>query len=65
MNKVARFEKVSYEQFREDWLKTFPYDNEEHVEEIYNNIKLPKRSTTGSAGYDFYIPENFFIKSYR
>lgn len=62
MNKIARFEKVSYEQFKEDWLKTFPYDNEEHVEETYKNIRLPKRSTIGSAGYDFYIPENFFIK---
>lgn len=27
----------------------------------YNNIKLPKRATTGSAGYDFYAPFNITI----
>lgn len=26
------------------------------IKEIYDNIKLPKRATSGSAGYDFYSP---------
>lgn len=59
MNKVAKFEKVSYEQFKEA-IEDFYVDNfsnfldEYEIEKIYNEIKLPKRSTTGSAGYDFY-----------
>lgn len=54
MHKIARFEKVSYEQFKKDWLKNFP--ETENVRYIYDSIKLPKRATTGSAGYDFYAP---------
>lgn len=61
MKKIAKFEKVSFEQFEKDWLKCFPNTN--HVKEIYNSIKLPKRATTGSAGYDFYAPGNLvFVK---
>ncbi len=56
MKKIAQFFKVSMEQFVEDWLKAFPYDEECCAEEIYNHIKLPKRATSGSAGYDFYSP---------
>ena len=69
MDKVAKFEKVSFEQFYKDWVKAFPDDYEEmstdqikaHVVEVYNKIKLPKRSTTGSAGYDFFSPCNLFL----
>lgn len=71
MNKIARFEKVSYEQFRDDWNKAFPYysehgmDIEDDIREIYDNIMLPKRSTIGSAGYDFYLPDNIkLFKNY-
>lgn len=56
MEKVAKFEKVSFEQFKKDWLDTFTSYNEDQIKEIYDNIKLPKRATTGSAGYDFYTP---------
>lgn len=59
MNKIAQFEKVSFEQFEKDWLKCFP--DTENVKEIYDSIKLPKRATTGSAGYDFYAPSNVTI----
>ena len=43
---IAKFEKVSQEEFLKacDSL------------EVYNDIKLPKRATAGSAGYDFYAP---------
>ena len=54
MEKIAKFMKVSFAQFEADWKKQFPAcDN---VREIYDNIKLPKRATAGSAGYDFYTP---------
>ena len=53
MNKIAQFEKVSYEEFYKDWLKTFPNETRD-IAEIYNAIKLPRRATKGSAGYDFY-----------
>ena len=55
MNKIAQFEKVSYEEFYKDWLKTFPNETRD-IAEIYNAIKLPRRATKGSAGYDFYTP---------
>ena len=44
--RIAKFEKVSQEEFFKacDSL------------EVYNDIKLPKRATAGSAGYDFYAP---------
>lgn len=54
MQKIADFEKVSFEQFEKDWLKVFP--ETENVREIYDGIKLPQRATAGSAGYDFYAP---------
>lgn len=49
MMKIAKFEKVSFEQFEKDWLKNFPDTND--VKAVYDSIKLPKRATTGSAGY--------------
>ena len=47
--RIARFEKVSLTVF----LESFKEDN---ANEIYDTIKLPKRATIGSAGYDFYAP---------
>lgn len=47
MNTVAKFEKVSFEQYAKDVEK---------ADEIYENIQLPQRATKGSAGYDFYMP---------
>lgn len=69
MHRIAKFEKVSYEQFKKDWLDTFAqryYDlDAEYVDKtirkIYDSIKLPKRATTGSAGYDFFSPYPFTI----
>ena len=57
MNRIAKFHKVSFEQFLEDWVDTFGNTyQEEKIIEIYNNIKLPKRKTTYSAGHDISIP---------
>lgn len=58
---IAKFEKVSFEQFFKDMIDTSGMlDNT--IEETYKNIKLPKRATTGSAGYDFYSPIDFELK---
>ena len=54
MKRIAKFEKVSFEQFKKDWIDTFGETTS--LEEIYNSIKMPKRATIGSAGYDFFAP---------
>ena len=59
---VAKFEKVSYEQFKKDWGDTFNASDEEIIRKIYDGIKLPKRATVGSAGYDFFAPIGLKIK---
>lgn len=57
MKRVAKFEKVSFEQFKNDWRDTFGKEiSEDEIKEIYDGIKLPKRATVGSAGYDFFAP---------
>jgi len=51
MQKIAQFSKVSAKRFATDWLDTFG-----EAETVYEKIELPKRATSGSAGYDFYMP---------
>ena len=53
--RIAKFEIVSKEQF----FNSLDYENKE---EIYSSLKLPKRATKGSAGYDFYAPFNITLK---
>ena len=67
---IAQFEKVSYEQFFKDFVKTFNLqatrkledgtienvDLDSFIRPFYDSIKLPQRATNGSAGYDFYTP---------
>lgn len=62
MTRIARFEKVSAEQFAADMKKNFPALIDNEIAEIYNKIKLPARATSGSAGYDFYIPLTVSLK---
>lgn len=52
MQKIAKFEKVSFEQFSEAYTDT--YGSTEGLEEAYNSVKLPRRATVGSAGYDIF-----------
>ena len=54
MKKIAKFEKVCFENFKSAFESDFPQFVD--VKAIYDNIKLPKRATTGSAGYDFFTP---------
>ena len=53
MRRIAKFHKVSPAQFAKDWKDTFEQYSEEEIRNIYDSLKLPKRATTGSAGYDF------------
>ena len=58
MQKIAKFSKVSFQQFQESWQDTF----HETVEQtVYDEIKLPARATAGSAGYDFFSPLTFSL----
>lgn len=56
MKRIAKFEKVSLKQFSADWKDTFGDVTEEKIQEIYDQIPLPRRATAGSAGYDFFAP---------
>lgn len=63
MKKIAKFEKVSFKQFKSDWADTFADAySEEETEKIYNELVLPTRATTGSAGYDFFSPVDITIE---
>ena len=72
MNKVAEFEKVSYEQFREDLKSCLEeaYDveitnmdkYEKTAQLAYSFVKLPERATSGSAGYDIVSPIGFELR---
>lgn len=78
---VAKFEKVSYKQFKKDFEDTFTWGDmmalgllpprltepdkcviEATIRKIYDKIELPKRSTKGSAGYDFFSPITIDLK---
>lgn len=61
MPKIAKFYKVSYEQFYQDYKATFPND-ERSIKDIYEAILVPKRATKGSAGHDFYAPCSITLK---
>ncbi len=61
MERIAKFEKVSQKRFIIDWIDTFGGD-EAAAEKVYEEIKLPRRATKGSAGYDFYSPLEFTLK---
>ena len=55
MQRIAKFEKVSYEQFSAAYKDDFGAGDDE-IRKVYDLIKLPRRATAGSAGYDFYTP---------
>lgn len=62
MQTVAKFHKVSKEQFIYDFKDSFPSYDETTINQIYDSLQLPKRATVGSAGYDFYTPIDFTLK---
>ena len=54
--RIAIFDKVSFEQFKEGLGDCFGDCYDEKAREVYENLKLPARATGGSAGYDFFAP---------
>ncbi len=56
MKRIAKFEKVSIEQWRQGYSRA-------DAERVYESIALPKRATSGSAGYDFFAPFDIELKA--
>ena len=63
--RIAKFEKVKFEDFLKAYEDSFGEVNEDYVRGIYNDIKLPQRATSGSAGYDFYAPYDLRFENGR
>lgn len=61
MERVAKFHKVSREQFEKDWSAAFPEVTAAEMRQIYAALRLPQRATKGSAGYDFFAPAAFTL----
>lgn len=61
MKRVAKFEKVSDTMFFKGAEGTDDI-NSANFREVYDAIKLPKRATAYSAGYDFYAPYAFTLE---
>lgn len=55
MKRIAKFHKVSEKQFTDAFMEEFSV-TAEAAKEAYEELKLPRRATSGSAGYDFYMP---------
>ena len=69
MLRIAEFEKVSFNAFKKSIEKAYKmdssstimreyalYSSDDTLQRIYDNIKIPSRSTKRSAGYDFFYP---------
>lgn len=61
MKRIAKFEKVSFEQFEKDFKDCYP-ESKADIKEVYEAIQLPKRATKGSAGYDYFAPIDIVLK---
>ena len=65
MKVAGKFEKVSLEEFSRAMKSQFGKQfDDDRILDMYNDIKLPKRMTKGSAGYDFFSPIYFFLPSW-
>ena len=56
ISRIEQIHKVSFEQFKGDWEDTF--GKQEDIRSIYEDIRLPERATSGSAGYDFLLQKH-------
>ena len=63
--RFCKFNKISLENFYKSYIEFFQEKkiniNNEEIKNIYDNLKLPKRATVSSAGYDFFIPISITI----
>ena len=62
MQKIAKFEKVSKERFVKDYTGCFGC-GEAEAARVYDAIKLPRRATKGSAGYDFFSTADIALEA--
>ena len=58
---MAEFQKVSFEQFKNACMSlessgSLWFSSDDDIRRYYDAIPLPRRATSGSAGYDFYMP---------
>lgn len=53
-----RFEKVTFEQYKEACEEAYGPQDEEALRKEYDAIRLPKRATYYSAAYDFCVPRD-------
>lgn len=60
--RIAKFYKVSYGQFKCGFIDSFGAIGDEKIKKIYDNIKIPRRATAGSAGYDFFAPVDVILQ---
>lgn len=60
MERIASFYKVSKERFVADYIDALGVPAS-IAEDVYEEIKIPKRATKGSAGYDFFAPASFTL----
>ncbi|MBR1701267.1 MAG: deoxyuridine 5'-triphosphate nucleotidohydrolase [Lachnospiraceae bacterium] len=61
MQRIAQFFKVSQDNFVNAMKEDFPQYTEEDIKDMYESLSLPKRATSGSAGYDFFAPFAFSL----
>lgn len=77
--RVAKFYKVSFEQFKKDFLDCYTISDmvkynllpeivnestiESTIKKIYDSIDLPRRGSKDSAGYDFFTPFTVNLES--
>lgn len=60
---MIKFEKVSYDRFFKDYVSIYGDEIPEScIKDMYDNLKLPKRATSGSCGYDFFSPFEFILE---
>ena len=62
MKGIAKFFKVSFDEFMVGINDIKPDISNDEAKAMYDDIKLPKRATKGSAGYDFFAPFSFNLK---
>lgn len=62
MERIAKFLKVSFEEFKKAYFDVYGEENENAIKQVYDAIKTPQRATSGSAGYDFYAPTDIELK---
>ena len=61
MERIAEFGKVSFEAFEKAVKENMEIDDDV-IRKWYDDITLPLRATSGSAGYDFYAPFDIVLE---